>query len=63
MNSYANLLALNVDKTTFVIFERRHDILLSDQYVVRYGNEIVRRVNSVIASRLQDQFLWSDMPH
>jgi hypothetical protein len=43
----ANLLALNVDKTNFVIFERRRDVLLSDQYVVRYGNEIVRRVDSV----------------
>jgi hypothetical protein len=43
----ANLLALNVDKTNFVIFERRRDVFLSDQYVVRYGNEIVRRVDSV----------------
>jgi hypothetical protein len=40
----ANLLALNVDKTNFVIFERRREI-------------------SWIASRLQDQFLRSDMPH
>jgi hypothetical protein len=40
-------LVLNVDKTNFVIFERRRDVLLSDQYVVRYGNEIVRRVDSV----------------
>jgi hypothetical protein len=36
-----------VEKTNFVIFERRGDVLLSDQYVVRYGNEIVRRVDSV----------------
>jgi hypothetical protein len=43
----ANLLALNVDKTNFINFERRSDVLLSDQYVVRYGNEIVRRVDSV----------------
>jgi hypothetical protein len=43
----ANLLALNVDKTNFVIFERRRDVFLSDQYVVRYENEIVRRVDSV----------------
>jgi hypothetical protein len=33
--------------TNFVIFERRRDVLLSDQYVVCYGNEIVRRVDSV----------------
>jgi hypothetical protein len=43
----ANLLALNVDKTNLVIFERRRDALLSDQYVVRYGNEIMRRLDSV----------------
>jgi hypothetical protein len=41
----ANLLALNVDKINFVIFERWRDVLLSDHYVVRYGNEIVRRVD------------------
>jgi hypothetical protein len=43
----ANLLAHNVDKTNFVIFDRRRDVLLSDQYVVRYGDEILRRVDSV----------------
>jgi hypothetical protein len=37
----ANLLTL------FFIFKRRRDVLLSDQYVVRYRNEIVRRVDSV----------------
>jgi hypothetical protein len=42
----ANLLALNVDKTNLVIFDRRRIVLLSDQYVVRYGNEIVRKVDS-----------------
>jgi hypothetical protein len=36
-----------VDKTNFVIFDRRRDVLLSDQCVVRYGDEILRRVDSV----------------
>jgi hypothetical protein len=40
----ANLLVPNVDKTNFGNFERRRDVLLSDQYVVCYGNENVRRV-------------------
>jgi hypothetical protein len=30
-----NLLAINVDKTNFVNFERRRDVLLSDQLVIR----------------------------
>jgi exonuclease III len=42
-----NMLALNVEKTNFILFERRSPICLSDNHVVRFGNGIVKRVDSV----------------
>jgi exonuclease III len=43
----ANMLALNVEKTNFVLFERRSAIRLSDNHVVRYGDGIVQRVDTI----------------
>jgi hypothetical protein len=39
----ANMLALNVEKTNFVLFERRPAILLPDNHVLRYGDGIVQK--------------------
>jgi hypothetical protein len=43
----ANMLALNVEKTNFVLFERRSAIRLTDNHVVRYGDGIVQRVDTI----------------
>jgi hypothetical protein len=42
------MLALNVEKTNFVLFERRRSaIRLCDNHVVRYGDDIVQRVDTI----------------
>jgi hypothetical protein len=37
------MLALHVEKTNFVLFERRSAIRLSDNHVVRYEDGIVQK--------------------
>jgi hypothetical protein len=43
----ANMLALNVEETNFVLFERRSTIRLLDNHVMRYGDGIVQRVDTI----------------
>jgi hypothetical protein len=43
----ANMLALNVEKTNFILFERRSAIRLSDNHVVLYGDGIVQREDTI----------------
>jgi hypothetical protein len=43
----SNMLALNVEKTKFVLFERRSAIRMSDNHVVRYGDGITQGVDPI----------------
>jgi hypothetical protein len=43
----AKMLALNIEKANFILFERWSAICLSDNHIVRNGDGIVQRVDTI----------------